>query len=946
MMMLPDLARRSRSLRVRRFSLPALVIVALFVQLGLSTAARAQGTMGALPDPITSRDLDDYARRMGLSSQQRASLEGFHEAYKLQFAALRDGEIEKYLSGNAAATGGQGGGRNGGGNGGRGGQGMGGRGMGMGMLLGNTDRKALEEAQHDLNSINDKIKTLDNSLFDSIQGMLTEDQVTLLSSVRQSRERERYRTGLSRMATFTNPSTNVDLTELVSNLTLSPDEKTNVQPLLTSYESSLTTAVRKLHDDANESTVTMLEKLEKLGFTADNVQDGRRRGEMFEAVRTVWGEVMTKMNERSCDISDLNRRTERSLTAAMTADNARRLRDGFYRRAYPEVRGSATTARAFETVLKFDDLTEEQRTAITAMQQQYVDGMDRVTEQMADIIDTQRKNRNPLEFMGDVGGGGGRGQGQRGGNNNTNNNGGSDDMEKLREQRQQLVDGMRTQLESTLGPVLTEKLQQRVAQSRDRQRGQGQGDFTATFVAVAPAGGNFVVPGAGVVAGGAPITINLNAADIEGLQIETARDPFVPQPITGRDLDEYAKRLGLDDDGRSILNGLHTEYTDRFKQIEDTEIQAVRDADENLWQRNDDGRPTPPTPEAVDHLYALRRQAIASIKTLDEQFFNDVSVAALTEDKQPLLDRVRQSRLRAVYNRGGNGQNVINFGGGRGRGPDGGGGGPGGGQRGGPGRMFFSGLGGGTSESSVDVSSVVEQSKMDAAVVKPLDPALAEYESAATAAFQIMFESTMRLRQAGDRMAGRFMRGGDNNGAVAINGDELRQTMENEGKAAREAAATLTTLNRETLDRLLAQLDGADATTLRTAYNRRAYPDIYRDWRSAEPRLEAALALPDLTDQQRDQVQNMTLEFRSGYETLCEQMVELERNAPPLNLGTGGNGPPDASALQAMQERLRNREKLEFERTDLSDKMLARLRATLTEEQVQRLGLDQTRGSS
>src|SRR4029434_1715613 len=119
-------------------------------------------------------------------------------------------------------------------------------------------------------------------------------------------------------------------------------------------------------------------------------------------------------------------------------------------------------------------------------------------------------------------------------------------------------------------------------------------------------------------------------ADIEGLQIETARDPFVPQPITGRDLDESAKRLGLDDDGRSILNGLHTEYTDRFKQIEDTEIQAVRDADENLWQRNDDGRPTPPSAEAVDHLYALRRQAIASIKTLDEQFFNDVSVAALT----------------------------------------------------------------------------------------------------------------------------------------------------------------------------------------------------------------------------------------------------------------------------------------------------------------------------
>ena len=42
---------------------------------------------------------------------------------------------------------------------------------------------------------------------------------------------------------------------------------------------------------------------------------------------------------------------------------------------------------------------------------------------------------------------------------------------------------------------------------------------------------------------------------------------------------------------------------------------------------------------------------------------------------------------------------------------------------------------------------------------------------------------------------------------------------------------------------------------------------------------------------------------------------------------------------------MRNREKLEFERNDLNDRMLVRLRGTLTEEQVQRLGLEVSSGS-
>lgn len=923
--------------RSRSWRMLAALVVLLASQLLLVGRAAAQGTMGAVPDPITSRELDEYARRLGLSAQQRGALEQYHEAYRAQFAILRDGEIEKYLT---EANGG-------------GGRGMGGRGAGMGMLFGNTDRKAIEASLRQLQTINDRIKALDNSLFDQIQTLLTEDQIIALTSVRQSRERERYRTGLSRMATFSNPSTQVDLSDIVVDFTLSPDEKANTAPLLAGYESSLTVATRKLHDDAESSTVSMLEKLEKMGFTAESMQDNRQRGQMFEAFRTVWGEIMTTMNERASDISDLNRKTERSLAAVLSADNARRLRDSFFRRAYPELRASSNTARAFETALKFEDLTEDQRNAITAMRQQYLDSVDQLNEQMADLIDTQRKARTGLDFGGPGGGQGGRGGGGRGGQgNNGGDNSQDEELRKLREQRQQLVEGMRSQMESTLGPEKTEQLQKLVAQARDRGRDVAVAN-TMTFVAAAPAGG-------GAFTSTTPIVISgdINVADLAVEINGPSRDPFVPAAISDRDVDGYAKRLGLSEDDRTILSGLHAEYADRFAQINDTDIQAVRDADDALWQRNEGGRPTPPTPEAVDHLYTLRRQAIAAIKTLDEQFFNDVQVALLTDAQQPLLDRVRQSRLRAIYNRGSNGQGVFNINGGGGRG---GRGGPGGGQR-----MVFTTMGGGSGESTVDLSMLVEQSKITPADPAQLDGSLAEYEAAATATFQIMFETGMRLRQATDRMAGQFNRGGDRGGngggnAVNIDGDAIRQAMETDGKAARDAAAAMTTLNRETLDRLLASLDAVNADILRRDYNRKAFPDIYRDPRSAEPRIEAALALPDLSDQQRGILQAMAIEFHTTYDALCDQMVELERSAPATNFGggggggggggrggqgggAGGGGGPNID-FQALQERMRAREKLDFERTDLSDKMLARLRSSLSEEQIARLGLDANAGS-
>jgi hypothetical protein len=870
----------------------------LTAQILLAPTVLAQGTMGSVPDPISASELDGYSRRLGLSAQQRVALEQFHEQYREAFSLLRDGEIENFLNENPlAGAGGRRGGR----------EGRGGRQGGnvMGLMMGGVDAQAVKESIRQLESIVNKIKALDNTLFDQIQGLLTEEQSLLVPGVRQARERERYRTGVSRMTAFTNPGTTVDLSAMVANLALSPDERTNVTPLVTAYESSLTAAVRKLHDSANDATVEMAEKMEALTAQDQGGAAGQRRGggddRRMDGFRQVWADIMLRMNEKAVEITDLNRRTERSLNAVLAPPNARRLRSDFYNRAYPEVRGSSSVSRAFETALTFEDLTQEQRDAIVAMQDQYLGALDAINIEMADMIDEQRKTQTFFNW------------------DDERRRAHDEKLSALREKRNGLGDSARAQASATLGPELTEQLERRVAESRERQREERSG---AVITMVAPA------MGAAGVAPGAVMRFE-GSVDLTVAGGELNADPFVPAAITTRDLETYAGRLKLDEDQRALLAGLHSDYLDQYRMVEETQIKAVREAEQSLWSEGPEGEREPPKPEMIDNLYSLRRQAIESIKTIDGLFFENVQLALLDDGDKAGLERVQNARLRSVYNRGAGSQGMFAVGGRRG--------GPGGGAA----RFVAGGPGGGSSEATIDLSVLVEQTNVVANDASQLDAALADYEASATAAFQVMFDTSMRVRQAIDKATTQFTRGGggrDGGGgreAIQISGDAMRNAMEADGRAAREARDTMVNLNRTTLERVTTVLEPRSADDLRQAYNRKAFPEVFRDPGSAEPRIDAALALTDLTDTQRDQIQSIAAEFHDAYATLCNQMIELERNAPAMG-GPGAGG----IDVQAIQERFRNREKIEFERTDLSDKMLARLRATLSPEQSQRIGLE------
>ena len=74
-------------IRTPHRSLVALLIVVTTL-LPYSNAS-AQGTQGTLPKPITSRELESYAKRLVLTDQQMQALEPIHEEYREDFRQLR-----------------------------------------------------------------------------------------------------------------------------------------------------------------------------------------------------------------------------------------------------------------------------------------------------------------------------------------------------------------------------------------------------------------------------------------------------------------------------------------------------------------------------------------------------------------------------------------------------------------------------------------------------------------------------------------------------------------------------------------------------------------------------------------------------------------------------------------------------------------------------------------
>lgn len=875
-----ELRKSNMSAPGKSFVRGLIALTLLCAALFITRNAAAQGTSGTVPDPISARELENYCDRLHLSDQQLQAVQAFHDAYRAEFTALREGDIEKLLKETRSL-----------------------QGMGFAAL---QQRAEVEKSLKALDQVMDKIRAVDNRLFDQVQTVLTEEQITQMPRVRQARERKRYQSGLTRMASMMNPAVQIDLSDVISDMDLPPAAVQTLDPMLVQYENSLTSAARKMHEASTNMIMDMLDKLADLGINEESMRDPQRGAQMWTSIRDVWGELNTKLQEKAAAISELNRKTVRNFGAVLPEDSAHKLHDEYYQRAYREATGgSNATGRSFTDALKLDDLSSEQRQTITAMSAEYRSSSDRLTDEAADLIDENRRTRTFFDF------------------NSDRQREYQEKLVKLQEKRTTLSSTTVANLKAALGPELSERLDQQLAKAES-------GDAQTVETRIATAGG----PGMGQIA----VTRSSIALSSDA---SPNADPFLPGPITGRSAELFAKQLNFTGDNKVIYDSLFEDYKERWETIQKSDIQPVLDASAALWTVNGPGgQVTAPTAEAVENIFDLRKKALQAILQMDSSFFDDVKTTLLSDEDDAALQRVRQARLREVYNRGpGMGDMFANFGPrgpGSGGGPRGGGGG-GGGDRpsGGGGPRSFGFFGSSSEESSLDLTVIIEGITLEPEQRNAVDPALKEYETAVTEAFRKQYEASLRMQQAMDKAMAQSMQVNADGTRTTQMGAGFREAMEGDGRASRETRRDLANLNRTSRDKIAALLPPSAQLEFKQAYNKKAFGWVYRDAQAAGPHLTAAMELDDLSPQQRSTVSDLSTEYRCAYDTLCEKMVDLQAGAPDTS---GPPAPGEVRDWQAMQDRQRELEKLTFDRNDLSDKTVSRLKVVLTDEQVQRLG--------
>lgn len=567
---------------------------ALAVSVVLAGAAHGQGTSGTLPNPISTQELNEYAKWLGLSDQQRQAAEKVHDGYKQEFRALRDGDIASFMNDMRALQG-----------------------------AGMPRRKETEAFMKKMDDLNEKIASVDNRLFDGLLPVLTDEQGALLPRIRMARERARYEDQQMMTGMFGQRPT--DLSLIFRALDLPADVYGPADAVMASYETRLTSELGKLHGSVSRMVLDMLDIMEKQGFSEETMKDPEGAQKAMEAMQAAMREITKKGRERLEEISGLNQRTYKSVHGMLPPEAAREFRQKYFERAYPEAGFSQGNETEFAHALKMPELSDEQKQGIAAARDETLKKLDAVMDETAAIIDDFRKNSSPMDFTA---------------------NDWQSHWKKISEMQAKAAEARQAgskALADLLGPDLAGKLQIRVAESAQKEAAQvagGQVEVTQS------------IDGA-VVASSMVIDGDGSKVDEDDVH-EWSGDQVLPTRISERDIKEYAAVLRLNDDQRTVLQTMHKDYLEKFQAVADAEVAAVTKAAQAMWHYDQATQiSTGPTAQQIEDIYRLRRKALEAIAKSDGAFFDDVETALVEPAQAPLMKRVRLARERDVCSQGG-----------------------------------------------------------------------------------------------------------------------------------------------------------------------------------------------------------------------------------------------------------------------------------------------------
>jgi hypothetical protein len=291
---------------------------------------------------VSKRQMDGYARALGLEPAQKEAALALLDAYRAEYTkAMKDFQEQQ--------------------------------------------RAAMRQAQEEMDfsaatkvmvaegmKFQQRQQAAEKQFFDDVQALCTPDQAARWDRVERMRRREQFmRVGMVSGA-------GVDLVALIDRAGVAPADAAEFAPVLERYEFDID---RKLSDlkRAQDDMQAEQAKMAEGGF------DMARMQEMMANVE----KMLKPLVDVAKDIRETNRDYVRRLGAFMSDEARAKFEAEFNRRAFPRVYRPAHVESMLEAAAKFPDLSAEQRDQVRAISQEYARAAAPLNDRWAQAVQAQ-----------------------------------------------------------------------------------------------------------------------------------------------------------------------------------------------------------------------------------------------------------------------------------------------------------------------------------------------------------------------------------------------------------------------------------------------------------------------------------------------------------------------------------------------------------------------------
>ena len=797
-------------------------LLAVLAAVTLSRVAPAQGTSGQLPEPISTieliRLLDTYVQPR---PEPWDAIETLHDDYRDAFRALREGDMEKFLTEDMRKM--QGGGM--------------------------PSKAQLDSYLKRMDSIESRVKELDDRLFDGIAAVLDERQQAELPRARDARDRRRSRTLISMAG-----NQDVDVGEIALASGFTAEQFAAIDPTLRDYERQLTSGLRKLAERTRRMMADVMDAIEKAGLSGlkeEEIQaDPAKAQQVMQVVQQAFADASQRTLEASRALRTLNRKTYASIRGQVSGLPAHAFRHRFLASAYPEVGSDVSgVEKILRSALASRKTESTVREALLGIYDEFVRGDDPAVSEGMNLVDGFNESRNMTQFDQAA-------------------------YEAFGAARTALAE-RRSKAAASYMARIRELLDDERVRQLDLAASTSGSPFARGFDPDAP-----------------PADVVIEAKDPTFSDVPGS--DAVPEPMGVADVGSLANGLGLEAGPRAVLEQLHEDYLTRW----DAEVGPI--GEEMLQAQADQNRVGADGSATFDQAAALRtveakRRIRERAEAIDAAFLADAA-SGLGDGAKPAVELERLARQLSLY-----GGTSLDY-------------------------MGFSGA----VESPVNIARLVGfDGSLDEAVAGPARAALLARATALGDAYRTSFLRSLDIERQNFEIRSAFERamrdaGGNAPPAAAQEMGRKWQELSAEIDRIRKDRATIL---REGFDAMLAAAPEASRERLQLAFDRAAYPSVFRDPRSALPLIERAEAFDDLDATQRERLSDLKAKYSRDYFDACRRMTPK---------GSSLEQAPKArfEAYMALEN---DRAKVRFERDERSVRAVSQLKRILTTEQVARI---------